>query len=54
MSYTDGHKVDGWVADQVFGDASNAPTHADTDEALWQGFITEFQRAFVEAVSESL
>ena len=54
LSYTDGPKVDDWVADQVFGDASNTPRHTDTDEALWQDFITEFQRAFAEAVSESL
>ena len=56
-------KIDDWVADQVdvlqakvfgdlFGDADNAPRHADTDEALRQDFITELQRAFAEAFPE--
>ena len=48
-NYIRGPKVHDWVADQVdalqvkvFGDANNAPTHADTDEALWQNFRQSF------------
>ena len=54
-NYIRGPKVHDWVANQVdalqarvFGDANSAPTHADTDEALWQGFIAEFQRVFTD------
>ena len=54
-NYIRGPKVDDWVADQVdalqvkvFGDANNVPTHADTDEALWQNFMAEFRRVFTD------
>jgi hypothetical protein len=60
LKYMRGPKVGDCVAEKTdvlqakVCNANNAPTHADTDGALWQEFITEFQRAFAEAVPESL
>jgi hypothetical protein len=60
LTYIRGPKVNKWVSQQfnalstkVYGDANHAPTHADTDEALWEDFITEFERAYNETVEEA-
>jgi len=59
LTYIRGPKVDDWVSQQfnalstkVFGDADHAPTHTDTDEALWGDFMTEFKRAYNEMREE--
>ena len=61
LNYIRGPKVDDWVTRQfdaistkVSSDPNHAPTHANTDEALWEDFITEFNRAFAERPPEVL
>ncbi|SRR5258708_3984003 len=55
LTYIRGPNVDAWVSQQfnvlsakVFGDVNHTQTHTDTDEALWDDFITEFKRAYGE------
>ncbi len=59
LTYIRGPKVDAWVSQQlnvlyakVFGDGDHPPTHADTDEALWEDFMTEFKRTYGEMTQE--
>jgi len=59
LTYIRGPKVDAWVSQQfdvlrvkVFGDGDHPPTHADTDEALWDDFMTEFKRTYGEMTEE--
>ena len=61
LTYIRGPKVDDWVSHQfnallikVTGDADHAPTHADTDEALYEDFIAEFKRVYGEITKEVL
>jgi hypothetical protein len=61
LTYIRGPKVDDWVTQQVnalltkvVGDADHVPKHANTDEALWEDFVTEFKRAYGETVEEVL
>jgi len=61
LTYIRGPKVDDWVSQQynalstkVSGDANHAPTHANTDEVLWEDFTTEFKRAYSEILEELL
>jgi len=55
LSYIRGPKVEAWVAQQYDAlsiKVDHAPTHADTNEALWEDFIAEFKRAFAEPLWE--
>ena len=56
LSYMRGPKVYHWVSQQIdayfTGDADHAPMHANTDETLWEDFITEFKREFYETEEE--
>ncbi len=61
LTYIRGPNVDAWVSQQfnvlsakVFGDVNHTQTHTDTDEALWDDFITEFKRAYGETSWEVL
>jgi hypothetical protein len=51
LTYIRGPTVDAWVSQQydaLLIKANHAPTHADTNEALWEDFIAEFKRTFAE------
>lgn len=51
LNYIRGPKVAAWVSKQLDAlsiKANHAPTHADTNEALWEDFQAEFKRAFTE------
>ena len=51
LTYIRGPKVDAWVSQQydaLLKKANHAPTHADTNEAVWEDFIADFKRAFAE------
>jgi hypothetical protein len=51
LTYIRGPKVDAWVSQQYDAlsiKANHSPTHADTNEDLWEDFIAEFKRAFAE------
>ena len=55
LSYIRGPKVEAWVAQQYDAlsiKVDHAPTHADTNEALWEDFMAEFKRAFAEPLWE--
>jgi retrotransposon gag protein len=59
LTYIRGPNVDAWVFQQfndlsakVLGDANHGQTHTDTDEALWDDFITEIKRAYGETLWE--
>jgi hypothetical protein len=61
LTYIRGPKVDDWVSQQfnalstkVNGDANLVPKYANTDEALWEDFVTSFKCAFSETVEEVL
>jgi hypothetical protein len=61
LSYIRGPKVDDWVSQQfyalmtkAFGDDDHAPTHAYSDEALWDDFVTEIERAYSQMGEEVL
>ena len=55
LTYICGPKVDAWVSQQfdvlcvkVFGNGDHPPTHTNMDEALWDGFMTEFKCTYGE------
>ena len=61
LSYIRGPKVDEWVSQQfnalmtrAFGDDNHASTHTYKDEALWDDFVAEFERAYEEMAEEVL